>query len=1233
VLQQWYARPRYVPAYIPRRPYIPPSAAPSNTCTITYGTTYQTIDGFGVGIYSFGNFDYDTLNPVLAVEDKALSATTALAGTATLSASDEWACIITTYKCTTAPTLVQEQNIGSQWDGFASITFPAFSSNVTAGNMLYAAFLLFGTVASSGTVTVSDSLGQTWNLDKSQNLATVGYSLWAFSYPNTLGGACTPTITISGTPGGLSGDFREYHGPNTSSALDKSASANSTSTSPSSGNTATLSQATELAVTAVGIAQNVGLNVPSAGSGWSNFNTPSYIWVQTITSGQANQLFSTSAGIGLSIVRVAIKPNSTNGTTAVTGYVSDVKAALTAGASRVVGSVWSPPATWKSNSSFTGGALSSSHYTDFSNYLASYVTWASGQGITIYAISPQNEPDITTSLFTCGYTAAQMDSLFTTLGPILTTTKIAMPEQSGWSFSIASTVWGDSNASYVGLTWAHNYSGTISAPGGPGGANVWATEYSHTNAYDNSMTDGMTCATDWHNLMTTASASAILYHQPWNLNNTDNEGLMSDPGVSSTQPRRYWILGNWAKFIRPNWVRIGESDNGWGLCSAYADPYSTKFAIVAINNTGSSETVAFTLSGFPNSPATVTPNTTDASNNLVAGSAITVTSNSFTATLGANSVTTFTGTFPAVSTVYGPDSGTGSEGSISWSYVPDVPTGAESSISARAGGDSPTGADGGALGNSIAGESGAESDATFAIVFIGDVPTGAESSIDVQAGADSPTGTDGTAFGSSGAGDSGAESDGALALLFIGDTAAGGESAWWQASVFLADLASGSDGAMLLPLDGDFSFDAGGGAPFGLGGGGGSGTTGQLWTKQYDQLIIPLAADAPTGNDGGLAAGASADSGAGSENEQELTVNAEVFTADTAAALEAFLATWFGADVPAGGEGALGAGSGADLGGGVQYALAGDLGGDSGAGSDDQELGLVTNTAIAQADFGTGAEAFLLAPFAGESAYIVDEDPIYVLDGDHGTGADPGGGGFNSIVFTATLRLADSALAGESAFETFVAADRGVELDLGVAGVVNFGYHIYANSGSGPIDYSTIIATITGFTTTTWTSSALSHPGDWKFGVRAFNSSGEEQNLDVFAEIILDSSGNDITNRPAPPNGLRALAMAAGAIRVEWTYTAFLTSSAKKPTGFHVYTGTGGSPSYASPAATVSYSSAIAGMFVANLTGLTGGTTYSIGVRAYNATAEEPNTTFVNVTADATGPAPVVSLTAAAVAG
>jgi hypothetical protein len=185
-------------------------------------------------------------------------------------------------------------------------------------------------------------------------------------------------------------------------------------------------------------------------------------------------------------------------------------------------------------------------------------------------------------------------------------------------------------------------------------------------------------------------------------------------------------------------------------------------------------------------------------------------------------------------------------------------------------------------------------------------------------------------------------------------------------------------------------------------------------------------------------------------------------------------------------------------------------------------------------------------------------------------------------------------------------------------------YHVYVNTGVGdPINYSSVVGTTA---TLTYQTAVLSYPGTWSFGVRAFDTASglEEQNIDCARTIVLDASGNDITNRPAPPSGLRAFALAGGSMRVEWYYRPI--SGATAPSGFHVYTGTAGMPSYTIPAATTLVSTRIANSFVANMRGFTDGTTYAVGVRAFNGTAEETNTVTVSVTAIATGPAAVDGL-------
>jgi len=198
---------------------------------------------------------------------------------------------------------------------------------------------------------------------------------------------------------------------------------------------------------------------------------------------------------------------------------------------------------------------------------------------------------------------------------------------------------------------------------------------------------------------------------------------------------------------------------------------------------------------------------------------------------------------------------------------------------------------------------------------------------------------------------------------------------------------------------------------------------------------------------------------------------------------------------------------------------------------------------------------------------------------------------------------------------------------VGLAFDGNLHYNIYINTGTGdPVDYSSPVGALLA---TTWTSSGLTAPGTWGFGVRAADGRGEEQNLDCAVSIVLDAFGNDITNRPAPPVGLRAVPLAGASLRVEWYYPP--TRGAKAPVGFNVYIGTGATPDYSTPTATVPYGVGIFNTFVADLSGLADGVTYAIGVRAFNASGEEANTRSLSITADGTGPGPVDSLSAAAI--
>lgn len=187
-------------------------------------------------------------------------------------------------------------------------------------------------------------------------------------------------------------------------------------------------------------------------------------------------------------------------------------------------------------------------------------------------------------------------------------------------------------------------------------------------------------------------------------------------------------------------------------------------------------------------------------------------------------------------------------------------------------------------------------------------------------------------------------------------------------------------------------------------------------------------------------------------------------------------------------------------------------------------------------------------------------------------------------------------------------------------------YHVYANSGDGgPIDYSTPVATVDGLE---WTTPPLS-AGEWLFGVRAFGSVSllEEENADAAVTIIVDSTGADITHRPAPPFGLRLRDEAGGRVIAEWTHPGGTRENA--PTGFRVYAGWP-SPDYNAPVLTTT-AKAFHGSFSAVLEGLPDGP-LAVAVRAFNATAEETNADFATVQVDGTPPDPVDGLAGVATA-
>jgi glucuronoarabinoxylan endo-1,4-beta-xylanase len=373
-----------------------------------------------------------------------------------------------------------------------------------------------------------------------------------------------------------------------------------------------------------------------------------------LSSAQAKMFFDPVNGIGLSILRVGI---DVNGTLLGGGAVSDVKAAASYGAI-VWGAPWSPPAADKDNNNVNnGGHLTNT--ADWVNILAGFpATFKQQTGVQLYGISAQNEPDFTASYASCIYSGAQMVAFIKALGPRLAAlappVKLLAAEPDTWSHMWTSgdqygtAILNDSAAAAaVAILATHDYGFSPAAP--PSGVTkpIWETEVSGVAGHgpiitgpSSDIANGLVVAQWIYSGIVTGGASA--WHYWWLVSsNNDNEGLLLQGGGVT---KRLYTMGNFSKFVRPGYKRVGVSGPvppGVSVV-AFQNPTDNTVAIVAINANTTSAPASLFVSGT-SWPTQVTPWVTSASVDLASQTAIVLSGARFSATLAAQSVTTFVG--------------------------------------------------------------------------------------------------------------------------------------------------------------------------------------------------------------------------------------------------------------------------------------------------------------------------------------------------------------------------------------------------------------------------------------------------------------------------------------------------------------------------------------------------------------------------------------------------------------
>lgn len=270
---------------------------------------------------------------------------------------------------------------------------------------------------------------------------------------------------------------------------------------------------------------------------------------------------------------------------------------------KILGSPWSAPTWMKTNNNSKGGSLKPEYFDAYAKYFVKYIQGMKAEGITIDAITIQNEP-LHPGNNPSMYMTAEDQALFIkrSLGPAFATanisTKIIVYDHNADRPDYPLTIFNDPEAAkYVDGSAFHLYGGKIEALTPVHDAfpnkNLYFTEQ-WVGAPGNLVGD-----LAWHvrTLIIGGTRNWCRNVLEWNLaSDPDNDphtiggcdkclGTITINGNAVTRNPAYFILAHSAKFVRPGSVRIDSNSTSTLPNVAFKTPDGKKVLIVQ-NNSG-----------------------------------------------------------------------------------------------------------------------------------------------------------------------------------------------------------------------------------------------------------------------------------------------------------------------------------------------------------------------------------------------------------------------------------------------------------------------------------------------------------------------------------------------------------------------------------------------------------------------------------------------------------------------
>ncbi len=369
-----------------------------------------------------------------------------------------------------------------------------------------------------------------------------------------------------------------------------------------------------------------------------------------MTPAQVQTAFGNGNGqVGMTIMRLSISPDSTQ-------WGANVPSALAAQnlGAIIIATPWTPPAWMKTNNSTVGGSLLPSNYAAFAAHLKAFTDTMAVHGVTVNAISVQNEPDFNASYQSCLWNATQFRDFMRYYAPSVGV-PVFMPESENFRHSLSDSTLNDSlAASHVAFVGGHLY-GDVDSGGNVApavqyplalqkGKELWMTEYlinsGNPPAY-NSLDTG------WVGAIRTAktindcmsySMSAYVWWYIVRYYGPVDDGTLNASNTGKLTHKGY-VMSQFARFVRPGFYRVSATANP--LPNVYVTAYKdgAKIVIVALNMASSPATLPISLQG--GTVSSFVPYVTSATKNCLVSGEVPVSGGSLTVTLDPSSVTTF----------------------------------------------------------------------------------------------------------------------------------------------------------------------------------------------------------------------------------------------------------------------------------------------------------------------------------------------------------------------------------------------------------------------------------------------------------------------------------------------------------------------------------------------------------------------------------------------------------------